>query len=121
MCYNCSMTDEPVYSFVFDRQAAWREFLQVAPRDVVLAVLARVPPQPGWEGCVVYEGPSPDSHIGTVCVGIRGGSAAEVQESLVSTFEKIGIPVPQIWEGGPEIRDRIAVARDGAWSSPEPP
>lgn len=114
------MTDEPVFSFVFDRGTAWRQFLQVSPRDVVLAVLARLPPEPAWEGCLVYEGPSPDGHLGMVCVGIRGEAADTLQESLVAAFEELGIPVPQIWEGGPEIRDPIAVVAGGVWSSPPP-
>jgi hypothetical protein len=62
------MDDQPVFSFAFDRGAAWRLFLQVSARDVVLAVLARVPPAPAWEGCLVYEGPSPENQGGTVCV-----------------------------------------------------
>ena len=118
MCYNGTMTDEPVYSFVFDRGAAWREFLQVAPRDMVLAVLARLAPRPAWEGCLVYEGPSPEGRDGTVCVGIIGAASAELQEALVASFEELGVPVPEIWEGGPEVRDRIAVARDGVWTTP---
>lgn len=119
MCYNAHMSDAKLYSFVFDRGVAWREFLQVAPRDIVLAVLARLEPPPGWEGCLVYEGPSPEGREGMVCVGIIGAAAAELQEALVASFEALGIPVPEIWEGGPEVRDRIAVARDGVWESPD--
>ena len=120
LCYNTTMTDHPVFSFVFDRGAAWRQFLQIAPRDVVLAVLARLPPEPAWDGCLVYEGPSPDGHAGEVCVGIVGPAADGLQESLVAAFEELGIPVPQIWEGGPEVRDRIATVRNGVWASPGP-
>jgi len=105
---------------VFDRGAAWRQFLQVAPRDVVLAVLARLPPATAWEGCLVYEGPSPADQAANVCVGIVGSAAANLQESLVAAFEELGIPVPQIWEGGPEVRDRIATVRNGVWTSPDP-
>jgi len=113
------MDDQPVFSFAFDRGAAWRQFLQVSARDVVLAVLARVPPAPECEGCLVYEGPSPDGQEGTVCVGLTGPAADAVQEALVTAFEELGIPVPAIWEGGPAPRDRIAVVRNGVWSTPD--
>jgi hypothetical protein len=113
------MDDQPVFSFAFDRGAAWRQFLHVSARDVVLAVLARIPPSPEWVGCLVYEGPSPVDQEGTVCVGITGHAAAPVQEALVTAFEELGIPVPAIWEGGPEPRDRIAVVRNGVWSAPD--
>ena len=117
MCYNSPMSDATLFSFAFDRGAAWRQFLQVSARDVVLAVLARVPPAPEWEGCLVYEGPSPDGQEGTVCVGLTGPAADAVQEALVMAFEELGIPVPAIWEGGPAPRDRIAVVRGGVWST----
>ena len=118
LCYKSGMSDAPLFSFAFDRGAAWRQFLQVSARDVVLAVLARVPPAPEWEGCLVYEGPSPDDQEGTVCVGIAGRAAEAVQEALVTAFEELGIQVPAIWEGGPAPRDRIAVVRSGVWSTP---
>jgi hypothetical protein len=113
------MSDAPLFSFAFDRAAAWGQFLQVSARDVVLAVLARVPPAPEWEGCLVYEGPSPVELLGTVCVGILGPAADAAQEVLVASFEGLGIPVPAIWEGGPAPRDRIAVVRNGVWSTPD--
>ena len=42
----------------------------------------------------------------------------EVQEAIVETFEKTGIPVPSIYEGGPEPQLELARVADGVWTSP---
>ena len=41
-----------------------------------------------------------------------------VQERVVEVFEKTGIPVPAIYEGGPEPQLELARVADGTWSSP---
>jgi hypothetical protein len=108
---------EPTYSFVFDRQKSNEAFKQVGKRELMLAILATVTPEPSWEGCLVYEGETPMEEVRTVCIGIQGPAAAEVQERLVMAFEKQNVPVLQVYEGGPEIRERFAVVSDGKWST----
>lgn len=113
------MTDDPTYSFTFDRAVAFRVFQEIGIRDLVLAVLAGIVPGPEWEGCCVFEGPTPDDPSTTCCVGIRGGAADQVQQALVEAFEGFDIPVPAIYEGGPEERQSIARVSDGTWEGPD--
>ena len=106
---------EETYSFVFDRQAANEAFKQVGKQELMLAILATVMPEAQWEGCLVYEGETPLEEVRTVCIGIQGSAADKVQERLVEAFEKQRIPVLQVYEGGPEVRDRIAVVSGQKW------
>jgi hypothetical protein len=106
---------EVTYSFVFDRQAANNVFRQVGKRELMLAILATVTPETQWEGCLVYEGETPLEEVRTVCIGIQGPSAEKVQERLVEAFEKQGVQVLQIYEGGPDVRERIAVVSGQKW------
>jgi hypothetical protein len=112
------MTEHETYSFTFDKAVALSVFQQIGIRDLVLAVLAGIVPEPGWEGCVVYEGPTPSDPATTGCVGIRGPAADEVQRVLVEAFEGFDIPVPAIYEGGPEERQPIARVSSGRWAGP---
>lgn len=103
------------YSFVFDRQAAGEVFKQIGKHELVLAMLATLTPDSHWDDCLIYEGESPMEEVRTVCVGIQGPAAAEVQERLIEKFEKQGVPVLQVYEGGPEVREPIARAKAGKW------
>ena len=109
--------DQPLFSFVYDRASAQQAFPQTDTEDLVLAVLAGVPPEPAWDECVVYEGPSPMDPESTVCIGIRGAAADTVQERLLEAFERVGISIRQVYEGGPLERRAIARAHEGAWLS----
>jgi hypothetical protein len=108
---------ETTYSFVFNRQAGNEAFKQTGKRELVLAILATVPPETHWNGCLVYEGTTPLEEVKTVCIGTRGPAADEVQERLITAFEAAGVPVLQVYEGGPEVRDRMARAEDGQWKT----
>lgn len=108
---------ETTYSFVFDRQAANEAFKQVGKRKLIFAILATVKPEAPWEGCLVYEGETPLEEVRTVCIGTQGPSAEEVQMRLVEAFEKQNVPVLQVYEGGPEVRERIAVVSDRKWAT----
>ena len=108
---------EATYSFVFDRQASNEAFKQVGKRELMLAILATVLPEAQWEGCLVYEGETPLEEVRTVCIGIQGPAADKVQERLVEAFEKQGVPVLQIYDGGPEVRERIAVVSGQKWTT----
>jgi len=112
------MTDAEIYSFTFDKAVALRVFQQIGIRDLVLAVLAGIVPLSEWESCAVYEGPSPSDPATTGCVGIRGPNADQVQQALVEAFESFDIPVPAVYEGGPEEREPIARAASGRWVGP---
>jgi len=112
------MSDQPVFSFLYDRQAAGRVFRQIGGSDLVLAVLAGITPETEWDGCEVYLGPTPEDPTTTACVGIRGTAADEVQRSLVEAFEGYDIPIPKIYQGGPEVQQCIARAEDGCWVTP---
>jgi hypothetical protein len=113
------MTSEEKYSFTFDRKAAGEVFQQIGVRDLVLAVLAGVIPRDQWEGCTVYEGPTPADPARTACVATVGPAADEVQVALVEAFERFGIPVSAIFEGGPVMRQLIARCSCGRWVTPE--
>jgi hypothetical protein len=102
------------YSFVFDRQAAVSAFRGVEPRAVTMALLAGLAPDPAWEGCEVGLGESPLGP-GTVCVRTRGPGAGELQLRLVEAFERQGVPIRQVYEGGPDEVAVLATVRGGRW------
>jgi len=106
---------ESVYSFVFDRGEALKAFPQTGKYDLILGVLASMPPKEEWEGCTVYEGMSPMKQLQTVCIGIQGASADQVQEKLIEGFEQKGVPVLQVYEGGPEIQEVYAKVENETW------
>lgn len=106
---------EPTYSFVFDRQVGGDVFKKVGKTEMVLAILATITPEPDWGGCLVYEGETPLDQVKTVCVGTQGPHADVVQEKLIEGFEKFGVPILQVYEGGPEVRERIAKAEGDRW------
>lgn len=106
---------EALYSFVYDAQAATQAFPGRAKRDLVLALLAGLRPEPDWEGCAVFEGDSPLGEQ-TVCIATRGPGADAVQQGLIEALERQGISVLQVYEGGPEQRELYASVRSGVWS-----
>lgn len=106
------------YSFVYDRAAAARVFQEIGTQGLVLAMLAGIEVEPDWEGCLVYKGAAPEDSARMVCIGMRGPGAMRVQERIVESFEKTGIPVPAIYEGGPEPQLELARAANGKWASP---
>jgi hypothetical protein len=108
---------DPVFSFVFDRQSARNAFKQVGATSFLLATLAQVTPEPPWEGCLVYEGESPLDSTKTACIGLRGPAADVVQQRLVEVMERLGVRILELYDGGPEVRERIAQVRDGRWAS----
>ena len=112
------MNQESTYSFVYDRAEAAQVFKEIGTQGLVLAILARLEPETEWEGCLVYKGAAPDDSARMVCIGMRGPSAIKVQEKIVETFEATGIPVPAIYEGGPEPQVELAKVVNGKWSTP---
>ena len=104
-----------VFSFVFDLQGALSVFPGVSVEGLLMAVLARVPPAPQWEGCVVYTGATPLDAEATVCVGTRGPGAGEAQLRLAQEFETLKIPVLALYDVGPEQLEEIARAAQGRW------
>jgi hypothetical protein len=105
------------YSFVYDRTSADAAFHGIAVRELVLSILAAIPPESSWDGCLVYRGPSPLGET-TVCLATQGAAADELQLRLIEALEQHGIRILQVYEGGPEITESIATARDGKWSTP---
>jgi hypothetical protein len=112
------MQQDSTYSFVYDRAEAARVFQEIGTQGLVLVILARIPPEPEWEGCVVYKGAAPEDSARMVCIGMRGPSAIKVQEKIVETFEATGIPIPAIYEGGPEPQLELARVTNGVWATP---
>jgi hypothetical protein len=108
---------EPNYSFVYDRASADAAFHGIAVRELVLSILAAMPPESNWNGCEVYRGPSPLEGA-TVCLATTGPAADELQLRLIEALEQHGICVLQVYEGGPEISEPIATARNGKWTTP---
>ena len=109
--------DEHTFSFVYDRQTADAAFHGIAARGLTLSLLAGLTPQPAWEGCLVYQGESPFGGA-SVCIGTRGPGADEVQLGLLEAIERQGVAVLGVYEGGPDVTQAIATARDGRWSAP---
>jgi hypothetical protein len=110
------MTDAS-YSFVYERASADAAFHGIAVSELMLALLATIPPEKDWEGCLVYQGDSP-LEAGTICIGIKGPEADELQLRLVEALERQGVEPLQVYEGGPEARIPIAKAQSGRWSLP---
>ncbi len=108
------MSDK-IYSLVYDRKRASEAYQQVDERQIVLAILAGVAPEPSWNESLVYVGDPPDEQRQNVCVAVRGPEAEIIQQRLVEGFEKAGIEVLQIYEGGPEPTTPIAKASEGKW------
>jgi hypothetical protein len=117
-CYNLPMNTELTYSFVYDRAEAARVFQEIGTQGLLLAILARIDAEPDWDGCLVYKGAAPEDSARMVCIGMRGPGADKVQERIVETFERTGIPVPAIYEGGPEPQLELARVVDGKWAGP---
>jgi len=109
--------NETTYSFVYDRRTADVAFHGIATRELALSVLAGMPPKTEWEGCLVYQGTSPMDGP-TVCLATRGSGADEVQLRLLEAFERNGIRIIEVYEGGPDVGQAIATARDGRWTTP---
>ena len=106
---------DAVFSFVFDRRGALAAFPGVGVDQLLVAILARIPPPAAWEGCLVYTGATPLDPETTVCVGTRGPGADEAQLRLVEQFETLEIPVLAVYEGGPEQVSPLARAGEGQW------
>jgi hypothetical protein len=111
------MTTETTYSFIYDRQSADTAFHSIAPEQLVLSMLAGIPPEAQWEGCLVYLGPSPIDGP-TVCVGTRGPGADAVQLRLIEALERQAVRILEVYEGGPDPSAHVAIARAGRWSLP---
>jgi len=110
---------ESVYSFVFDRQKALLAYPKTGKYDLVLGILASIQPEAEWEGCIVYDGISPLEEPRTACIAVRGTAADKVQESLVEGFEQKGVPILQVYEGGPDVREMFATVESGTWVAPK--
>lgn len=108
---------ETTYSFVYDRRTADEAFHGIATRELALSVLAGAPPRADWDGCLVHQGTSPIDGP-NVCLAARGPGADEVQLHLLEAFEHYGIRILEVYEGGPDVGQAIAAARDGRWSTP---
>ena len=106
---------DAIFSFVFDRQSALAVFPGVSVDQLMVAILARIPPLAAWEGCLVYTGATPLDPDTTMCVGTRGPGADEAQRQLVEQFEALEIPVLAVYEGGPEQASPVARVGDGRW------
>jgi hypothetical protein len=107
------------FSFTFDLRSAREAFRQVDTHRMILAVTAALAPEPGWEGCRIYTGPAPEDPDNTVCVATRGPGAADLQQKLVESFERLGVTVLKLYEGGPEMAAAIARVSEGKWVSAE--
>ena len=110
---------EDTFSFTFDLQSAQEAFLQIDTRRMILAVLATLAPEPGWEGCRICTGPTPEDPDRTGCVAASGPGAEELQRRLVESLERLGVAVLKLYEGGPERTDAIAGVSEGKWVSSE--
>ncbi len=107
--------ENALFSFVYDGKVALEVFPRTTPRNLLLALLATMSPDSAWEGCVVFKGETPlDPH--TVCIGTKGPGADKVQQRLVEAMEARGVTVLEVYEGGPEELEKIAVVSNGKWS-----
>lgn len=109
---------EETYSFVYDGLEASNVFAGIGKKELILAMLAGIVADDSFAGCLVYEGEAPQADGANVCVATRGPGADRLQQRLVEVFERRGIPVLQVFEGGPEVRLAIARADGGLWAAP---
>ena len=109
---------ERVYSIVFDKRRADKELTPIGVDRMVMALLARQPPEAAWDGCLIFEGETPDDSATTRCVAMTGPCADQVQQRLVETMESLNIPVLGVYEGGPEMRLKIARVEGDTWGEP---
>jgi len=108
---------ESTYSFVYDELSANVAFHAIAPRELTLSILATLVPETGWEGCLVYRGPSPLGD-GSICLATTGPGAEDVQLRLIEAFERSSVRVLQVFEGGPGVDSRVAIVQNGTWTQP---
>jgi hypothetical protein len=107
--------ENETYCFLYDRRQAAQVFKRIDDRKLVLAILAINPPDPGWDGCVVFRGDAGQGED-LVCIATRGPAARAAQERLIEGFERHGIVVQQVFEGGPEQEEQTyAHAAGGVW------
>ena len=66
----------------------------------------------------MYAGVGGGDPAASTCIGTRGPGAAAAQESLVESFERAGLRVITVYEGGPPVGRKIACARGGHWVAP---
>jgi hypothetical protein len=107
------MTTPPECSFSFSTAQANKVFPNSHVDSLVLALLAGIPPQPGWEGCLVFQAGSQPSDVR---VGLRGPAALAIRDCLVDSITRIGIDLlPQ--EDDDELAMEAPIARieGGAW------
>lgn len=109
--------NDATYSFVYDQQSVETTFHGIAPQQLTLSILAALIPESAWDGCLVYRGSSPLGE-GSVCIGTTGPGASDVQLRLIEAFEGHGIVIRQVFEGGPEAYEKIAIVRGGVWAAP---
>lgn len=105
------------FSFVYDRGSADAAFHGIAADRLVLSLLAGIPAEPAWEGCAMAIGHSPLA-ADTVCVVTTGPGAGELQLRLVEAFERQGVDVVAVYEGGPAGGTPLATANAGRWVEP---
>jgi hypothetical protein len=110
---------DATFSFVFDRASALQAFKQIGVKEMLLAALASMQPEAAWDGCLVYLGPTPLAEVATVCVGTRGPSADQVQLRIIQALELHGVKILEVYEGGPEASEKIALVRQGVWATPD--
>jgi hypothetical protein len=93
-----------------DARAAFRG---IEVGDLLLALLARLPPPPHWEGCLVYRSESaPDS----VRIGFVGPGAGEVRQQLAQGLEGVGVPVLALeTHAEAVVLTAVARVRAGRW------
>jgi len=94
-----------------------RAFPSIGDRDLILALLARITPDPRWNGCVVqlYENRTGDEQ--QVRVGVTGPEAVEVAQLLVTAWEQVGIPVQPVDEKGVAVENALVRVAAGRWES----
>ena len=109
---------DDLFSIVFDKRQADKVLTPLGIENLVLGLLARQPPEPQWNGCLIFSGETPLDPTCTRCVAMCGPHADAVQQRLVETLESLDIPVLGVYEGGPEVQLAITRVRDGKWGEP---
>ena len=110
---------DTTYSFVYDRSSADLAFHGIAVRELTLSILAAIPPESNWDGCVVYRGPSPLDGA-DICLATQGPAADTIQLRLIEALEQQGVRILQVYEGGPEITEPMMNAVEVAIRAYDP-
>lgn len=108
---------EPGFCLTFSEKEARAVFKRVSAARVVLAVLAGVSPEAGWDGCAVFLGGAQNGEGDVIAVGVTGVAAEAVTQALAEALERMGVTARRGGPGAPPLKAELARVVGGQWQS----